>query len=231
MSLTYAVPDLHGRVDLLDGALLQILQHAAGRHSFVVALGDYVDRGPSSREVIERLMSWPHPTLHLVALKGNHEAMMWEACSGLAEPDVWIANGGAATLASYGGLPSGAALRDAIPESHLRWIGDLPTLYADGHRVFVHAGVDPAIPLDRQSERALLWKRYPKGSDVGHGHRHVVHGHAADERAPIVMGSRTNLDGRAWKTGRLVVGVFGDDRPGAIEYLEVSADPSWPASG
>ena len=107
-------------------------------------------------------------------------------------------------------------------QAHLNWIANLTPMYVDQHRVFVHAGVDPEIPLDQQSERTLLWKRYHKGLDLGHGHRHVVHGHHANPKAPIVTKGKTNLDGLAWKTGRLVVGVFEDDRPGgASEFLEI----------
>jgi serine/threonine protein phosphatase 1 len=99
-------------------------------------------------------------------------------------------------------------------------------MHVDRHRVFVHAAVDPEIPLDRQSEQTLLWKRYPDGFDLGHGRRHVVHGHHADPKAPIVTKGKTNLDGLAWMTGRLVVGVFEDDRPGgASEFLEVVGQP------
>lgn len=222
MSFTYAIPDLHGRADLLDEALVKIQAHAVGRRAFVVTLGDYVDRGPNSCQVIERLMAWPYSDLHLVALKGNHEAMMWEACSGLDEPDIWLRNGGVETLASYGLDRHVSDLRSVLPETHLAWIGQLPSLYADKHRIFVHAGVDNGIPIDQQVERTLLWKRYPRGSGDGYGSFHVVHGHAADERAPIVTRGRSNLDAKAWKTGRLVVAVFEDDKPGAaIGYLDV----------
>lgn len=222
MSLTYAIPDLHGRIDLLERASLRILDHTGGQSARIVTLGDYVDRGPRSREVIEFLMQWPFAHVELVALKGNHEAMMWQACNNLIEVKWWTENGGDETLASYGRPPSEAPLQQIIPNRHLRWIDQLPPLYVDLHRVFVHAGVDSRIPLDQQHERTLLWKRYLKRSRSGHGSRHVVHGHEADERAPLVFHGRTNLDGMAWKTGRLVVGVFSDERPGGpIEFLDV----------
>ena len=102
MSLTYAIPDLHGRLDLLESAIARIIEHSAGERSTVVTLGDYVDRGPSSRQAIECLMGWRSEKLTLVSLKGNHEAMMWEACNNLAEMGWWIENGGDRTLASYG---------------------------------------------------------------------------------------------------------------------------------
>ena len=222
MSQTYAIPDLHGRLDLLERAASRILKHVGSGTARVVTLGDYVDRGPNSRDVIEFLMRWPFPSLQLVALKGNHEAMMWEACNNLVESAWWIENGGNETLASYGSYSLGVPLQQIIPDHHLRWIDQLPLIHADSHRIYVHAGVDPRIPLNQQNDRTLLWKRYPKGADSGHGRRHVVHGHQADESAPLVFNGRTNLDGMAWKTGRLVVGIFSDDRPGgAAEFLDV----------
>jgi serine/threonine protein phosphatase 1 len=78
----------------------------------------------------------------------------------------------------------------------------------------VHAGVDPAVPLDLQSEHTLLWKRYPKDDASGFGELHVVHGHDNDPEGPLLLAGRSNLDTAAWKTGRLTIGVFDDDRPG-----------------
>jgi serine/threonine protein phosphatase 1 len=226
MSLTYAIPDIHGRIDLLDSAIEKILEHSKGDRATIVTLGDYVDRGPSSRRVIERLMGWRSDKLKLVHLKGNHEAMMWEVCNNLAELSWWIKNGGDQTLASYGQSLLENPDPRIVPQAHLQWISDLALMYVDQHRVFVHAAVDPKIPLDQQNEQTLLWKRYPEGFDLGHSDRHVVHGHHADQKAPIVTRGKTNLDGLAWKTGRLVIGVFEDDQPGgASEYLEIIGSP------
>jgi serine/threonine protein phosphatase 1 len=222
MSLTFAIPDIHGRLDLLLSAMVRIIERSAGERSTIITLGDYVDRGPSSRQVIEYLMGWKSNKLRLVSLKGNHEAMMWETCNNLAEIDWWMKNGGDQTLVSYG-QPSQQGLNTrVVPAGHLQWIANLPLMHADKHRVFVHAAVDPTVPLDRQSEQTLLWKRYPEGFKLGHSHRHVVHGHHSNLQAPIVTKGRTNLDGLAWKTGRLVIGVFDDDRSGgASEFLEI----------
>jgi serine/threonine protein phosphatase 1 len=221
VSRTYAIPDLHGRLDLLDRAIEAVARHAERMASTIITLGDYVDRGPQSKQVIERLINWRPDGLKVVNLKGNHEAMMCAVCENRAELDWWIKNGGAETLASYDQSPTLPDLR-AIPAGHLNWITNLAPMHVDRHRVFVHAAVDPKAPLDQQNEQTLLWKRYPSGADVGHGRRHVVHGHHADALAPIVGEHKTNLDGLAWKTGRLVIGVFEDDRPGgASEYLEV----------
>ena len=227
MSTTYAIPDIHGRLDLLDAAIDRIVEHSAGSSATIVTLGDYVDRGPNSRQVIERLMGWRSDKLNLVSLKGNHEAMMWEVCNNLAELDWWIKNGGDQTLASYGQSLQENLDPRVVPQSHLQWIANLPLLHVDQHRVFVHAAVDPKVPLDKQNEQTLLWKRYPESFELGHGRRHVVHGHHANPKAPIVTSGKTNLDGLAWKTGRLVIGVFDDDRSGgALEFLEVLGQSS-----
>lgn len=226
MSLTYAIADLHGRLDLLERALDMIAHHSAGMPSTVVTLGDYVDRGPDSRQVIERLMGWRSENVTLVSLKGNHEAMMWQVCNNLADLDWWVANGGEETLKSYGMASQVDFDRRIVPKSHLEWISGLGLMHVDQHRVFVHAAVDPKTPLDQQTEQTLLWKRYPEGFNGGHGHRHVVHGHHANPAAPVVTSGKTNLDGFAWKTGRLVVGVFEDDRPGdASDFIEIVEAP------
>ncbi|SDJ64588.1 MULTISPECIES: metallophosphoesterase [Bradyrhizobium] len=231
MTLTFAIPDIHGRLDLLDAAIERITERSAGNRATIITLGDYVDRGPNSCQVLERLMGWKSESATLVSLKGNHEAMMWETCNHLAELGRWVENGGDRTLASYGACTQTNPDLRLVPQEHLEWIANLALMHVDRHRVFVHAGVDPRIPLDRQSEQTLLWKRYAVGFDRGHGNRHVVHGHHADPKAPIATGGKTNLDGLAWKTGRLVIGVFDDDRPGgAVEYLAVNSDPGWSGS-
>ena len=109
-------------------------------------------------------MGWRSEKLTIVNLKGNHEAMMWDVYNNLAELGWWIKNGGDQTLVSYGHLARENP--DAIvPFAHLQWIADLPLIYVDQQRVFVHAAVDPKISLDRQNEQVLLWKRYPPGFD------------------------------------------------------------------
>jgi serine/threonine protein phosphatase 1 len=228
MSLTYAIPDLHGRRDLLDAALERIAGHAAGDAATIVLLGDYVDRGPESRQVIERLIEFRSENFRLIPLKGNHELMMWQACNRLVELNWWIDNGGDATLASYREMGDGADISTiVVSRSHLQWVADLALMHVDRHRVYVHGAVDPGIPLKQQSERTLLWKLYPDGYSKGHGRRHVVHGHYATPQAPIITPGKTNLDSMAWKTGRLVVGVFDDDQPGAASnYLEVLGRPA-----
>jgi len=228
MSRTYAIADLHGRYDLLDAALAKIEAREPGK---VVFLGDYVDRGPQSRRIIERLMAGPPAGWRWVCLQGNHEAMMLACISDPSEIRWWIGNGGGQTLISYGHPTRGKADVSVVPVEHLRWLRDLPMLHYDLHRVFVHAGVDPTRGLDDQIEARLQWFLYPDGLDMGHGDRHVVHGHHQFEDGPILLKNRSDLDVFAWRTGRIVVGVFDDEKPGGpVEIIEVVGVPAYEAA-
>ena len=227
MSFTYVIPDIHGRRDLLDRALAEIAGHPGGQAGIIVTIGDYVDKGPESRQVIERLLPGIAGSRRFVALKGNHDVMMVQGVRDrLHDPAKlarWLEKGGDTALASYGGDPS------AVPEAHIAWLDGLSLMHADAHRLYVHAGVDPGIPLDRQSEETLLWKRYPKGYSIGFGGRHVVHGHDNHPDGPLLYEGRTNLDTTAWRTGRLVVGIFDDDRPGGpVDFIVVRGPPGGP---
>jgi serine/threonine protein phosphatase 1 len=227
MSKTYAIADLHGRFDLLEMALAKIADHAE-LPATVVALGDYVDRGPDSRKVIARLMlglggeDW-----RLICLKGNHEDIMLQTCRGVVpDCDWWLTNGGGVTLTSYGQNEGDEADVTVIPDEHLRWIERLPSMHVDEHHIFVHAGVDPSFSLDEQDSQEVIWKIYGDRDEGGHGQRHVVHGHHQHADGPILKKNRTNLDTFAWYTGRLVIGVFADDTPGGpLEVLEVRGQP------
>lgn len=211
MGKTFAIPDLHGRFDLLEKALTRIeSEYAGGR---IVFLGDYIDRGPQSREILERLMCGPTtPGWEWICLKGNHEAMMVDCLDG---PDVsWWLEEGAATIASFDGQ---------IPRSVVDWCASLRLWHDDGKRLFVHAGVEPSRKIESQGEDVLLWIRYePRDADIRYPDRHIVHGHTPDRNAPCLYPGRTNLDGLAVSTGRLVVAVFEDTKEGSpVQILEV----------
>jgi serine/threonine protein phosphatase 1 len=221
MGLTYVIPDIHGRYDLLNEGLAAIAAHSGGKVGTIITIGDYVDKGPESNQVIDRMLSGVADGWRSVALKGNHDAMMVEALRDRSKMASWIAKGGDTALASYGGDPA------AVPQAHIAWLDGLRLLHVDNHRVYVHAGVDPGIPLDQQSEATLLWKRYPKGFSGGYGELHVVHGHDNFPEGPLLYEGRTNLDTLAWRTGRLVIGVFDDDRPGGpADFIVVKRSPA-----
>jgi len=226
MSTTYAIPDLHGRRDLLDLALEAIARRTRGGPATVVLLGDYVNKGPASAAVIERLLGAFDPEWRMIFLKGNHDGIMLDALGDPARLPQWIANGGVATLRSY--APQSDHIPDPanVPKAHRKWLERLQALYADAHRVYVHAGVDAARPLDAQDETVLLTKRYAADDAAGHGTRHVVHGHHPFRDGPKLLRGRTDLDTLAWQTGRLVVAVFDDERPGGpADLIEVIGPP------
>jgi serine/threonine protein phosphatase 1 len=221
MGLTYVIPDIHGRDDLLSEAMAAISARSGGEAGTVVALGDYVDKGPDSKQAIDRMLSGVAAGWSRIALKGNHDAMMVDALRDPAKMAPWLEKGGDAALASYGGDPA------AVPQSHIGWLDRLLLTHADTHRLYVHAGVDPGIPLDRQSEATLLWKRYPKGFAEGFGQLHVVHGHDNFPDGPLLYQGRTNLDTLAWRTGRLMIGIFDDDKAGGpVDFISIKGPPA-----
>lgn len=223
MPFTFAIGDLHGRADLLEAALSAI--DARFSSGTVVFLGDYVDRGPDSRRVIERLMQGSKDGWEWICLKGNHEDLMFKglvASSGMfVDRPLWIANGGDASLQSYGNDPK------SVPQAHLDWLEALPLMHVDLHRVYVHASVDPRLPLHGQSEGTLLWHLYDADDEGGHGDFHVVHGHDYFVGGPLLKKHRTNLDTFACGTGRLVVAVFDDGLAGGpVELIEILGPPA-----
>lgn len=216
MPLTYVIPDLHGRADLLDLALARIDAHAAGNAATLVVLGDYVDKGPDSRGVIARLRAGMPVPWRTAMLKGNHDALMVAALRGDIAMEDWLEKGGDTALASYGGDAA------EVPVHDIAWLDGRPLFYEDAHRVYLHAGVDPALPLRQQEALVLLTKRYDDDDDSGLGAKHVVHGHDRHPDGPLLLENRSNLDTNAWKTGRLVIGVFEDDVPGGpVELIDV----------
>jgi len=219
--MTYVIPDIHGRYDLLCDGLVEIAARPQGKGGVIVTIGDYVDKGPESKAVVDRLLSGVGEGFRLVALKGNHDAMMVDALRDPSKMTAWIGKGGDAALVSYGGDPA------AVPQTHIDWLDRLRLTHVDAHRLYVHAGVDPDVPLDRQSQQTLLWKRYPKGFAGGFGKYHVVHGHDNCPDGPLLYEGRTNLDTLAWRTGRLTIGVFDDDRSGGpVDFIVIQGAPA-----
>ena len=213
MTKTYAIPDLHGRFDLLRYAISTIQSRAPKRGYTVVFLGDFIDRGPNSSAVIERMLRGPEDKATWICLKGNHEEMMRLA----GDPqmgDLWLRNGGEETLASY---PD-----QMVPIAHMKWLADLKLFHTDEHRVYVHAWIDRNLDLETQNPDKLLWERYRRDDQGGYRGRFVVHGHTPSVDGPHEFDGRLALDTLAWKTGRLPIAVFDDKIAGGpIEYLGV----------
>ncbi len=216
----YAIGDVHGRDDLLGPLLDAIGAHAAAhlganrRPSLLVGLGDYVDRGPQSAAVIERLSRFHREDFTFVPLMGNHEHLMLQFLADADEAGPWLANGGGATLASYGvavgaGGPERArygALRDALahnlPPPHRRFLDTLATSRRAGDYLFVHAGIRPGVAMDDQDLQDLIWIRGPFLRATGSHGALVVHGHSITPEADV-RPNRVGIDTGAFYTGRL----------------------------
>ena len=154
----FAIGDIHGCPDELE-AILKAVKPGAG--DTVVFIGDYVDRGPSARDVVERLIEFSNEPCESVFLKGNHEDMMLSVL-GLTGNygESFLLNGGAATLESYGVDPADLErAAERIPERHLNFFRNLAVSYLRPPYLFVHAGVMPARQLEEQSVEDLLWIR------------------------------------------------------------------------
>lgn len=211
----YAIGDIHGRADLLGQTFARIdedLDRRPVAKALQVFLGDYVDRGPESAGVLDRLIarSQTHQTL---CLKGNHELYLLEFLENPSILKVWAQYGALTTLHSYGlkpmlnaGLKEQAelaeALRQAMPKNHRQFLAQLPLSFTCGDFYFVHAGVRPSTPLSRQSEDDLLWIRNEFLCHEEPFEKVVVHGHTP-VMEPDVRSNRINIDTGAYATGRL----------------------------
>lgn len=209
----YVVGDIHGRADLLEQITHRIDQHFASNpigRAIEVYLGDYIDRGPASRQVIEQLIqrSSEHEA---VFLKGNHEAFLIEFLKSPRMLEVWGKNGGLQTLASYGVAPPtqadankqvATALKTAMPKSHRAFLKQLKSSFICGKYFFVHAGVRPGIALAKQDERDLFWIREEFLTYEQDFSKIIVHGHTPVNE-PDVRPNRINVDTGAYATGRL----------------------------
>ena len=214
MSLTYAVGDIHGALHKLLPLLTRCEDHAAGRPRRYVFLGDYVDRGPDSAGVVRALRAFAVRLPEVVALMGNHEAMLLAAFDETIDPAQWLGQGGAATLESYGV----AQPRD-LPHDDVAWLRGLPLTHDDGRRLFVHAGIDPRVPLDAQADDDLLWIREPFLSDARDHGRLIVHGHTPVSSMPDLRTNRLNLDTGAVFGGPLTAAVFSDEATPPLAFL------------
>jgi len=210
----YAVGDIHGCLDLLQDLEAQIAADAAGAKGerWLVTLGDAVDRGTSSAQVIDHLRRPAPPGLRRVNLMGNHEAMMLDFLLRPRAGSTWLENGGVETLVSYG-IPHEKLMRldnrtasqlvaSYIPSEHFDYLSTLPVLLDTPQALFVHAGLRPGVPLAQQTDEDLLWFRDEFRSDFAEFGRPVVHGHTMREE-PLVTPHRIAIDTAAVLSGQL----------------------------
>lgn len=212
----YAIGDIHGRDDLLRLLHERILNDATRhpyRQKIAIYLGDYVDRGPASYDVLERLITCPLPDFTSIHLMGNHEQVMRNFMRHPEAHSSWILYGGLAALSSYGvstriqnapkplhQVAEELALR--MPAHQLDFLDRLETWRVFGDYCFVHAGIRPNIPLERQNPDDLIWIRDEFLHYAKPHPKVVVHGHQICDE-PEVKSNRIGIDTGAFATGRL----------------------------
>ncbi len=220
----YIIGDIHGRSDLLDRIVDQInrdIEKYDSGKCLTITLGDYVDRGPDSRGVLERLSRNPFPTRY-IALKGNHEALLSDFLHDPGVAGSWRRMGGLETLYSYriptadlmlgkGFDEAARALRAAIPDEHRAFLASLKPCASNEDYFLCHAGIRPGTPFERQNIKDLLWIRDEFLNSERHFGKMVIHGHSPNEW-PQIMPNRVNIDTGAFATGRLTCLVVEGDR-------------------
>jgi serine/threonine protein phosphatase 1 len=211
----YAIGDIHGRSDLLNPLLRCIEADCRQRpveRAITVFVGDYIDRGSQSRDVIDLLLRWRESN-DAVFLRGNHETFLPRFLSDPKTLDDWRQCGGLETLLSYGLRPTinpdrdeqaglAGELADSMPKAHLDFLESLDPFYSCGDFFFVHAGVRPDVPINEQAEEDLLWIREEFLTYEQPFERFVVHGHTPVEVTDF-RSNRINIDTGAFATGRL----------------------------
>jgi serine/threonine protein phosphatase 1 len=187
----FAVGDIHGCYDKL-AAMMKILPWDRENGDLLLFIGDYIDRGPKSREVVEYLVNIRKKGGELIFLKGNHEKMLLDYYIHQKDQMLYVANGGAETIASYveGGIGRKAFV---LPEDHLEFFLSLSLYYETEDYIFVHAGLRDGIPLDAQTEEDLLWIREEFIYSGFDWNRRIIFGHTALE-TPFVTPGKIGID-------------------------------------
>lgn len=212
----YAIGDIHGRLDLLEGLLDQISRDEAARGGpagELIFLGDLVDRGPESAQVIDRLIVLKAERPDVRVLLGNHEEVFLRALAGEAKAlRLFSRIGGEETILSYGVSQQAYAQADynelhhllveAVPPAHREFLDSCEDMVVAGDYVFVHAGVRPGIPLENQRPADLRWIRDEFLSTRAPLEKRVVHGHTISEDI-VDLPYRIGLDTGAYRSGIL----------------------------
>jgi len=182
--MTYAIGDIHGCYRALK-KLISSIQPDEGDE--LIFLGDYIDRGPESKEVVEYLLDLKQH-MKCVFLRGNHEDMLLEVLTKGRGMDLWLFNGASATIRSYGSLKG-------IPEDHMDFFLTTRLYYEKGDYLFVHGGVKPGVPLEKQKPFDMIWIReefiYSENPMPG---KIVVFGHTPFPEGPLVMKDKVGID-------------------------------------
>ena len=223
--ILYVIGDIHGRLDLLEQLHRLIIQDAQSLETdikkTVIYLGDYIDRGFQSREVIDFLLGSPLPEYETHFLKGNHEEQLLDFLDDSRAGEGWLRFGGDATLFSYGvQIPSGLdseekllilqnAIKNALPSTHLDFLSNLILSCSFGDYMFVHAGVNPFEPINDQNAADLLWIRDDFLECDSNFGKVIIHGHTVRDD-PEIRKNRIGIDTGAYVSNKLTCLVLED---------------------
>jgi serine/threonine protein phosphatase 1 len=191
MSKIFAIGDIHGCLDKLL-ALMDLLDVDWAQDT-VVFMGDYVDRGPDSKGVVEHVLEMRRHHDRVVCLAGNHESMFLNYLD-RREEEIFLANGGRSTLKSYGISPDEQDRRARLPLKHLQFFETLIPCYETENYVFVHAGVRPGIPMEIQDPHDLIWIRHEFFMSDHGLKKTVVFGHTPFRGEPFVGEKMIGID-------------------------------------
>ncbi len=190
MNTTCIIGDIHGSYNSLT-ALLQLVEHRADT---IVFLGDYIDRGPDSKKVVDQVLQIKGEHPRVITLLGNHEYMLLNYLAGL-DDEVFIKVGGRETLTNYGLSPDipPAEAQAAFPGNHLSFFQNLPLLWEDPYGIYVHAGLQPGLHLSRQMSNWCLWVRDDFIRSSFNFGKPVVFGHTVFNK-PLVQKNKIGID-------------------------------------
>ena len=236
-SQVFVVGDIHGCHIFLTQIHKKILDKSnnTSGNKLLIFLGDYIDRGPNIKETIQALLDFQPNNFQQIFLLGNHEQMMLDFINNV--PDslyLWILNGGNETLNSYGikgteffnnETKSNETIRNElinnIPKNHLQFFNNLTLSHQRGEYFFVHAGIDPDVPLDKQDKNTLLWQRKSKFLDnTKVFEKIIVHGHTPQPKIEN-LANRINLDTGAFYTGILSCLII-DTKTGEKQFISTA---------
>jgi serine/threonine protein phosphatase 1 len=209
---TLAFGDIHGHYDETK-KLVELVK--PDNHDTLVFIGDYIDRGKQSFEVIEYILELKQQ-YNCVFLKGNHEEMFMDYMSGI-DNDLYLYNGGDATILSYSDhgfdISQYTHYTDReFPETHMDFIANLKLYHEDEKYIFVHAGLFPSeIPLEKQSQNMLLWVREPFISSKQSFGKKVIFGHTPF-REPLNMENKIGIDTGIAYGGKLTCVILPDEK-------------------
>jgi serine/threonine protein phosphatase 1 len=244
----FAIGDIHGRADLLEEMLRQLEARAVSElrptgEPVVIFLGDYVDRGRESARVLDLLIGGRPAGFERRYLRGNHEQSMLAFMEDPVRHRAWLMHGGNETLLAYGVQPpsplhgkdedwiaAAEALRDKAPPAHIKFLNDLERYIAIGDHVFVHAGIDPARPLTKQTDADLYWIRARFLQSRRRLKYRVVHGHTPVDQ-PYADQRRVAVDTGAYASGRLTAARFEGEEVDFITVTERDIARAAAASG